>query len=215
MQHQALPVPLARVALNLLPDGALTRGLDGLMRHLARRHAKLFRNLEAFKPARVLFVPTDLHHLFALSFGKAPAQLEIFPLETPRDAFDAVIEGRLGALLSLLEGQEDGDTLFFARALKIAGDTSVIVALRNTIDREEVDLLEDLLAFSGPFAGPARLALRALDRLGRGIRAEMELAHEGLHASDPKSEGLRAQVEALKRRLDVAEGKPDALRRGA
>ena len=53
-------------------------------------------------------------------------------------------------LREVLEGRLDGDALFFSRDLAIEGDTAAVVALRNAIDNEELDLVSEAMALLGP-----------------------------------------------------------------
>ena len=57
-----------------------------------------------------------------------------------RSHWDARIAGPLAALIGLVHGAYDGDALFFSRDLVIEGDTAAVLALRNAIDNEELDL---------------------------------------------------------------------------
>ena len=67
----------------------------------------------------------------------------------------------------MLHGVEDGDALFFSREVMIEGDTSAVLAFRNALDAEEIDLTEEFLALVG-FNGPAGHVLRnALAAIGR------------------------------------------------
>jgi predicted lipid carrier protein YhbT len=63
-------------------------------------------------------------------------------------------------LLGLVHGVYDGDALFFSRDLVIEGDTEAVLALRNAIDNEEIDLAKEAAGLFGPLeslaAGPAR-----------------------------------------------------------
>ena len=73
-------------------------------------------------------------------------------------------------LLDLLEGRVDGDTVFFSRDLKITGDTAAIVALRNTLDREDLDVSEEIHAVLGPMAMPIIHLSHVLDRAAAMIK---------------------------------------------
>ena len=55
----------------------------------------------------------------------------------------------------------------------MTGDTSVIVALRNTLDREEINVLDDVMSFFGPFAKPATAAVGVLDKIARRVREHL------------------------------------------
>ena len=49
-----------------------------------------------------------------------------------------------------MHGAFDGDALFFSRDLIIEGDTEAVLALRNAIDNEEIDLAAEVTALFGP-----------------------------------------------------------------
>ena len=79
-----------------------------------------------------------------------------------RPEHDAAIAGTFFNLLDMIDGSLDGDALFFSRDLVIEGDTEAVLALRNAIDNEEIDLAREIAALLGPFEGavvrPARAA---------------------------------------------------------
>ena len=65
-----------------------------------------------------------------------------------------------------MHGAYDGDALFFSRDLEIEGDTAAVVALRNAIDNEELDLVREATALLGPLetlaAAPAQKLAAAI-----------------------------------------------------
>ena len=168
LQNNHMPSPLARVLLRALPTPLLQRMIDGLMRKMQSRHPRLFKNLERLDTASVCFEPSDVPHRFFLTFGRKEASLTVVNSKTT--ACDACIKGNLQALLDMLEGRLDGDKLFFSRDIEISGKTDVVVALRNTLDREEIDLLEDVASLFGPFKVLAYEAVLLADSLTRHFR---------------------------------------------
>ncbi len=88
------------------------------------------------------------------------------------------------ALIDLLEGRIDGDAMFFSREIEITGSTAVIVAVRNTLDREEIVITDEIAAMFGPLERPARrIALRVDTAIGRA-RARIATIHARLHEAD-------------------------------
>ena len=81
------------------------------------------------------------------------------------------IAGPLVGLLGLIDGSYDGDALFFSRDLTIEGDVEAVVALRNAIDSEDVDLVADAAALQGPLAPFGRLLLGHVQSRLRPINA--------------------------------------------
>ncbi|ALG74546.1 hypothetical protein VY88_30480 [Azospirillum thiophilum] len=153
---------LSLVGLGLVPrlgervsDALLAR----LLRQLAARHPRAFDALREMQDARVLIEPVDAPVALMMRVGP---NLSLHALRRePIGACalaglgeaDAVIRGPYARLLDLLEGRIDGDALFFRRELSIAGDTALILALRNTLDGEEMDLMADAASLAGPLAG--------------------------------------------------------------
>lgn len=180
MKKASPPIPLfaLRAAMTMMPSAMLRHGLDIVLRRMENRHPSLFRNLALLQPAMVTVEPTDLPHRFSLIIGGGEARLELLQ---PADSDTiphcpnghAVIRGSLAALLDMLEGRTDGDTLFFSRHLIISGDTGTIVGLRNTLDREDISLAEDFLSLLGPFSTPAAKILEKMHGLENMIRNDM------------------------------------------
>jgi len=179
--------------------------IDSLMSRMGQAHPRLFANLERLDHADVLVEPTDVPHRFVLSFGVTPVSLSV--LNSPPSETQAQIRGSLKILLDMLEGRIDGDKMFFTREIGITGNSAVVVALRNTLDREEIDLLDDIASLFGPFASPVRAAVVLTDAFAQKIRARIEeIAEERLSetvdaSSKAECEALRAEVQELKTRL--------------
>jgi len=169
MTFDRAPALLLRAALRMMPAPLVQKAIDALIKNMRDEHPALFKNLKRLPAAAVLIAPSDLIHRFKLSYGKKGIALTVLTEEEDLD-FDAQIKGSLEGLLNLLEGRADGDRLFFSRDLEISGDTAVIVALRNTLDREEINLLKDMTAPLGPFAKPAQVAAEILETLARHAR---------------------------------------------
>jgi predicted lipid carrier protein YhbT len=175
MQQNHIPSPLARAAMRLFSASTLERMIGGLMRRMRRRHPKLFSNLERLDAATVRIEPSDVPHHFLLAFGGGEASLAV--VDSSDVPCNACIKGKIEALIDMLEGRIDGDKLFFSRDIEITGDTAVIVALRNTLDREEIDLLDDMTSALGPFARPAREAVLLADNIARHVRERLTARH--------------------------------------
>ena len=130
----------------------------------------LFQRLGAHAKKTVLIDPTDLPILFALTPDPRRPRLRI-ERRGSRIKYDARIAGPLAALIGLVHGVYDGDALFFSRDLVIEGDIEAVLALRNAIDNEEIDLAEEAAELFGPLAKFVAPALReasvSLSRLTR------------------------------------------------
>lgn len=166
----AMLPPLVQVALRPLPLAPLQPLLALVLRAVLRRHPAIFDRLGAHAGKRFGLRPTDLP--FALLLTPSPSAPRIAALRRlPRRGIDARITGPLLGLVGLAEGEMDGDALFFSRTLTVEGDMEAVLALRNAMDGEGLDLVRDTAAALGPLAP---LALRAglggrrlLERLAR------------------------------------------------
>jgi len=74
---------------------------------------------------------------------------------------DAKISGSFLDLLMLVDGDLDGDALFFARDLTVTGNTEAVVCLRNALDDIDDSIAENI---ADMFGAPGRAALGALRR---------------------------------------------------
>jgi predicted lipid carrier protein YhbT len=159
------PVLVAGLALRPLPPALLKPALAAAMAAMHRRHPRVFERLEPLADTAILVDPVDLPVCFVVRPGAEPPS--IVPLRRASEGAraDAIIRGPLLVLVELLEGRLDGDAMFFSRDLSIEGDTEAVVTLRNALDSEAIDVVDDLLSFLGPFAVPLRGAVSALDAL--------------------------------------------------
>jgi len=148
-----LPLPLfllqpllGRIVRRLAAD--LPAIFDRLGRHRASRFV-----IDARELPFVLLLRPDPQ---ALLFAACPRHRE--PL------YDARVEGRFLDLLGLVDGNQDGDALFFSRDLKITGDTEAVVCLRNALDDVEGSIAEKV---ADMFGSPGRVALSLMRRAGK------------------------------------------------
>ena len=157
----AAPPRPARFALSLalLPLQPL---LARVIRKIAARYPEVLDRLGPHKTTRFVIDPVDLP--FALTLRPDPNALDLRAV--PRDDLpehDARIAGKFFRLLRLIDCDEDGDAMFFARDLEISGDTEAVVTLRNALDDVDGSLATSVAAMFGP---PGRAALAALRSVG-------------------------------------------------
>ena len=147
------------LALRFAPLFPLSLAGQRLTSALAKRHPALFSRLGAQAEKVFLIDPTDLPVVFILEPRPASPKFRALRRDETPD-WDARIAGPLAALIGLVHGAYDGDALFFSRDLAIEGDTEAVVALRNAIDNEELDLVREAAALLGPLenlaAAPAQ-----------------------------------------------------------
>lgn len=135
--------------VNHMPLGLIQQGTLLVFNQLLRQHPDVFDRLGNHASKSFRFTPTDLN----LTFLVVPAHRRVtVSRKSARMTSDAAIGGPLLTLLALLEGRIDGDAMFFARSLSIAGDMEAMLALRNALDDSGLDLPRDLGQAAGPFA---------------------------------------------------------------
>jgi predicted lipid carrier protein YhbT len=216
--------PLAAATLSLIPSPVLARLTVLLNKAMRRRHPRLVANFARLDPAVVHVFPSDLPHRFAIEFGGGKMDVRVLRDDGPKPP-DAEIRGNLMALIDLLEGRIDGDAMFFSREIEITGSTAVIVAVRNTLDREEILITDEIAAIFGPLERPARRIALRVDTAITRARARIATIHARLHEAEgpardlgAETDALRAEVKALKIRLaklDVRQMRTDSAATGA
>jgi O2-independent ubiquinone biosynthesis accessory factor UbiT len=150
---ELIPIPVVMVPL------PLTVAVTNLAyQRVLARHPTLFDRLEEFRTRSFAFVPTDLPVIFIAIPNNRRIEVRRKPM---REAADVRVEAPFGTLLRLLQGDADGDALFFARDIRVEGDMEALLALRNTLDDARVDLAGDLFG-DGPLATMARALMRHL-----------------------------------------------------
>jgi len=172
------------------------------MRRMERRHPRLFDNLARMEAATIRIEPLDLPHRFLLSLGTDHPTLQWLDGADAQAPATAMVKGKLQALLDLLEGRSDSDAMFFRRDIVIGGDTSVVVALRNALDRDPLDLFEDVTSIFGSFAALARRAIVAINRAAGGENGgESQEWQARTGRMEAECGALREELNALKARL--------------
>jgi predicted lipid carrier protein YhbT len=150
---------------------AVQPAVGRLVAVLAGRYGGLLDRLAAFGGVSLQLDPTDLPFNLIITFGAAGPSAQVVRRQCAAPG-SAVIRAPLYVLLDIAEGRADGDGLFFSRAVSVAGDTGLIVALRNALDDAEVDLAGAVADALGPLGqvlrpgfAAGRDAVRAISRL--------------------------------------------------
>ena len=153
------PVPaLLSLAMRPLPLLPLQPALFFLLDRVVRRHPGLFARLGPHADKRFGIDPTDLPFAFVLEPRRLRPRLAA--VRTLPDDLDVRISGPLGGLMGLIDGELDGDALFFSRDLQVEGDFEAVVALRNAIDDSQIDLIGEIRSLFGPLGRPVEEVLR-------------------------------------------------------
>jgi predicted lipid carrier protein YhbT len=101
-----------------------------------------------FRDATILVEPTDQPIAFLLRFGP-PHLLEIASSKAGKEA-TATIRGPFKSLIGLLEGRLNSDALVLSGEVSVSGSMQLVLAVRNTADDGNIDLLHDLMAAGSP-----------------------------------------------------------------
>lgn len=151
---QFVPLALLQPILNKIGNG------------FAKSRPEFFVRLGEHSTKCFVIDPVDLPFVLALWPRQDAPRLKAFRRHhTPRH--DARIGGTFLDLFDMIDGQLDGDALFFSRELDVRGDTEAIVALRNALDDVEGGAVNGVAAAFGPFSGAAMRAIALLRTLRR------------------------------------------------
>ena len=162
---RGFPPYVARLT-QFLPLMPLERLIAKAADQIATAHPEFFDRLDFYAQKSFVIVPTDLDWIAYLTFHNNRVQIR---LSRTLDAFpnrDVTVTAPFLSLLSLLDGEEDGDALFFSRDLTIEGDTEAVLALRNALDDAEIDFIHECAQIAGPLSRPvAQSGKRILEAL--------------------------------------------------
>ncbi|HWM82761.1 MAG TPA: SCP2 sterol-binding domain-containing protein [Pseudolabrys sp.] len=161
--------PLLSLAIQPLPLLPLQPLLALLVQRIKHNHPEIFERLGAHAGQRFGIDPSDLPFAFLLEPDRIRPRLAAVR-SLPAD-IDVRIRGPLASLIGLVDGEIDGDALFFSRELVIEGDMEAALALRNAIDDAQIDMLGEVLGPYRQWSAPVRRRLldllRARDASGR------------------------------------------------
>jgi len=147
--------------LGAVPLALIQPVLDRIATQVARSRPELFARLGSQSGKRFLIDPTDLPFVLVLIPDPKKPILKAYR-RADKPAHDAAIAGTFFRLLDLIDGELDGDALFFTRDLRVEGDTEAVVTLRNALDDMEGSAMDSVLGSFGPLAKPASFVLSAL-----------------------------------------------------
>ncbi len=148
--------------------------LQPILRHVINRIAKdnpdMFGRLGPHYNAVFVIDPVNLP--FVLVLRPDPNDLMLVA-RSRHDTLehDASISGSFLDLLMLVDGDVDGDALFFARDLTITGNTEAVVCLRNALDDIEGSIAASVADMFGP---PGRATLKLLRRVRQHNNSRQE-----------------------------------------
>ncbi len=142
------------------PLFALQPVLKRIVKRIATENPDMFGRLGPHYKALFVIDPANLPFVLVLR----PDPDDLLLVARHRDDIppnDAKISGSFLDLLMLVDGDLDGDALFFARDLTITGNTEAVVCLRNALDDIDGSIAASVADMFGP---PGRAALAGLRR---------------------------------------------------
>ncbi|MCC2111652.1 MAG: SCP2 sterol-binding domain-containing protein [Hyphomicrobiales bacterium] len=167
--------PLIAAMLRPLPLFPLQGVVDRLARETLWRHARVIERLGAEAERTFAVDPVDLPFSFLLR--PAPDGFRISVVRTlAGEDFDASIAGPFLTLVELGRGRLDGDALFFSQDIQVEGNVAAVVALRNALDAEGVDVVAEFARLFGPAEGIVFGAAERFDGFVRRFLTERETA---------------------------------------
>ncbi len=134
--------------------------LKRIVHRIGAANPSMFDRLGEHKHAFFLIDPVNLPFALVLHPDPVNLSLRAFPRKTAPPC-DASISGKFLNLLQLVDGDQDGDALFFSRDLDIRGNTEAVVCLRNALDDVDGSIAQMVADMFGP---PGRAILQAFRR---------------------------------------------------
>jgi len=138
--------------------------LKRIVTHVSENRPELFARLGPHKTSCFLINPTNLPFVMVLCPDPEKPSLKAYrhPDEVHHDAS---ISGSFLTLLNMVDGQLDGDALFFTRDLVVEGNVEAVVTLRNALDDLEGSIVDDIAQSCGPFSKPIQKIFGILRRV--------------------------------------------------
>ena len=144
---------MPKIALAPVPLGLLQPILSRIVNFVAKERPELFARLGIHTETVFVINPTNLP--FVLRLVPNPDEPSLTAHRRSEDIESgASISGTFLTLLKMIDGELDGDALFFTRDLKVEGNTEAVVCLRNAMDDLEGSIVDDITATFGPLAKP-------------------------------------------------------------
>ncbi len=152
------------------PLFAIQPVLRRIVNRIAKDNPDMFGRLGPHYNALFVIDPVNLP--FVLLLRPDPDDLLLVACQRSNTPpHDAKISGNFLDLLMLVDGDLDGDALFFARDLTIIGNTEAVVCLRNALDDIDDSIAENVADMFGPLG---RAALGTLRRTKHSNNARQE-----------------------------------------
>lgn len=159
---------LPRVLFAPMPLFPLQPALHRIINSIVRKKPELLHRIGIHKDKYFLIDPLNMPFVLLLRPDPDQPFLRAYR-RTETIQYDARIAGTFLTLLDMIDGQLDGDALFFSRDLIVEGNTEAVVCLRNALDDMDGSIADDVVAVYGL---PGRAFLALLRRIRRNTVVE-------------------------------------------
>lgn len=213
------PLMLAGMALKPLPVAPLNMLLQHITARLAKNHPAILERLKPLAGKEFLICPADLPHDIRMNIGDGQISCHIED-DFMGDA-DVTIRGSLLSLTRMLDGEIDGDALFFSRSITVEGDTEALLTLRNAMDSDDIDIRAEILAPLGLLKAPAESLLTMGEHLYHNLSHHMDKINQAIinplsqrcNGLEEDNQELRHKISHLEKMLGKVQNRVQVLSR--
>ncbi len=149
--------------LRPIPLKILQPAINRAVSKVIEKNPQIFDRLATNGNKSILINPTNLPMVFLFKPNHLNPSVYAYRNENGL-SYDASISGSVLTLLSMIDGELDGDALFFTRDIVINGDTEAIVALRNAFDDVDGSIANDIAQIFGRIGKKSLYLLRKIKR---------------------------------------------------
>jgi predicted lipid carrier protein YhbT len=172
------PILFASLLIKPLPKAPLNLVLKYLTDQMQQNHPSVIERLSVIAGTRFLICPTDFTFNILLTVFDGHVECKVS--DVAEDIADVKISGTLLCLIDMLNGDVDGDALFFSRDLTVEGDTEALLVLRNSMDSVDVNLREEFLSSMGAAKAPAGKILKLSGKIFNYFAEDMNIIRQAL-----------------------------------
>ncbi len=198
----------------------IQQSINNLTKSFLKLHPNVIQRMSEFTPAIIILNPIDLPFSFLVEFTKYNLSILIVDDDKYLGHDITKISASLTFFLNMLEGERDGDALFFSRQLTVEGDTTIIVALRNILESENININYDINAQFPVFANVIYFiknvinylmnsADQNLDKIKNSIIYEVR---SDINLQKAKTKNMESEIKMLKKQKDSLTQKIQSMR---
>lgn len=176
-------------ALRTAPLSLIQRLTQKIAKNMQTKHPSFVERLSDLEEPSWLINPIDLPFAFYMQAIDGQIIITAHEKKGERPEAMATIHASFENLIKMMNGDLDGDALFFTRDLEIEGSTEAVVALRNAIDAAGVDMGDEILQIFGPLAKPVKHAGHLAENIYKKAAQDMNTVQNAINGN------LKTQLE--------------------